>query len=113
MEGLVASPSPPPVGKNPRRGRREKPWPPAKQRKLLRLYVCTQSERLPLKRILERLKDGGFDPRFVHCWQFAGTAMQAAANSSATLDSATRTSTCGVCFPIAASTTGGHATWPP
>ncbi|AEO69739.1 18f3a705-95e0-48a6-8274-e67b9c1d19f1 [Thermothielavioides terrestris] len=49
----------------PRRGRREKPWPPGKQRKLLRLYVCTQSERLPLVRILERLKakDGSFDPR--------------------------------------------------
>ncbi|KAK3334100.1 hypothetical protein B0T19DRAFT_353081 [Cercophora scortea] len=46
-----------------RRGRREKPWPPAKQKKLLRLYVCTQSERLPLVRILERLKDGAFDPR--------------------------------------------------
>ncbi|KAK3339745.1 hypothetical protein B0T25DRAFT_362607 [Lasiosphaeria hispida] len=64
MEGLISSPSPPAgTGKNPRRGRREKPWPPAKQRKLLRLYVCTQSERLPLKRILERLKDGTFDPR--------------------------------------------------
>ncbi|KAK4448979.1 ankyrin repeat domain-containing protein 2 [Podospora aff. communis PSN243] len=62
MEGVISSPSPP-AGKNPRRGRREKPWPPAKQRKLLRLYVCTQSERLPLKRILERLKDGEFDPR--------------------------------------------------
>ena len=47
----------------PRRGRREKPWPPGKQKKLLRLYVCTQSERLPLVRILERLKDGTFDPR--------------------------------------------------
>ncbi|KAK0609744.1 hypothetical protein B0T17DRAFT_458507, partial [Bombardia bombarda] len=47
----------------PRRGRREKPWPPAKQKKLLRLYVCTQSERLPLVRILERLKDDSFDPR--------------------------------------------------
>ncbi|KAK3994214.1 hypothetical protein QBC44DRAFT_48642 [Cladorrhinum sp. PSN332] len=47
----------------PRRGRREKPWPAAKQKKLLRLYVCTQSERLPLVRILERLKDGNFDPR--------------------------------------------------
>ncbi|KAL2139126.1 hypothetical protein VTI28DRAFT_5735 [Corynascus sepedonium] len=47
----------------PRRGRREKPWPPGKQKKLLRLYVCTQSERLPLVRILERLKDGSFDPR--------------------------------------------------
>jgi len=64
MEGVISSPSPP-AGKNPRRGRREKPWPATKQRKLLRLYVCTQSERLPLKRILERLKDGGFDPRFV------------------------------------------------
>jgi hypothetical protein len=49
----------------PRRGRREKPWPPGKQKKLLRLYVCTQSERLPLVRILERLKDGSFDPRCV------------------------------------------------
>ncbi|KAL2272032.1 hypothetical protein VTJ83DRAFT_1403 [Remersonia thermophila] len=47
----------------PRRGRREKPWPHAKQKKLLRLYVCTQSERLPLVRILEILKDGSFDPR--------------------------------------------------
>ncbi|KAL2123665.1 hypothetical protein VTJ04DRAFT_30 [Mycothermus thermophilus] len=47
----------------PRRGRREKPWPRAKQKKLLRLYVCTQSERLPLVRILEILKDGTFDPR--------------------------------------------------
>ncbi|KAL1837316.1 hypothetical protein VTJ49DRAFT_4038 [Mycothermus thermophilus] len=47
----------------PRRGRREKPWPHAKQKKLLRLYVCTQSERLPLVRILEILKDGTFDPR--------------------------------------------------
>ncbi|KAK4167744.1 hypothetical protein QBC43DRAFT_136812 [Cladorrhinum sp. PSN259] len=47
----------------PRRGRREKPWPAAKQKKLLRLYVCTQSEKLPLVRILERLKDGNFDPR--------------------------------------------------
>ncbi|KAK4120252.1 ankyrin [Parathielavia appendiculata] len=47
----------------PRRGRREKPWPPGKQKKLLRLYVCTQSERLPLVRILERLRDGSFDPR--------------------------------------------------
>ncbi|KAK3400848.1 hypothetical protein B0T20DRAFT_153846 [Sordaria brevicollis] len=55
--------SPPGAGKYPRRGRREKPWPPSKQRKLLRLYVCTQSERLPLVRILERLKDGTFDPR--------------------------------------------------
>ncbi|KAK3494204.1 uncharacterized protein B0T23DRAFT_103339 [Neurospora hispaniola] len=57
------SSSPPGAGKYPRRGRREKPWPPSKQRKLLRLYVCTQSERLPLVRILERLKDGTFDPR--------------------------------------------------
>lgn len=64
MEGIVSSPSPPAGGgRNPRRGRREKPWPPAKQRKLLRLYVCTQSERLPLKHILEHLKDGGFDPK--------------------------------------------------
>ncbi|KAK1751450.1 ankyrin repeat domain-containing protein 2 [Echria macrotheca] len=63
MEGVVSSPSPPAAGRNPRRGRREKPWPRAKQRKLLRLYLCTQSERLPLKRILERLKDGAFDPR--------------------------------------------------
>jgi hypothetical protein len=47
----------------PRRGRREKPWPPGKQKKLLRLYICTQSERMPLVRILERLKDGSFDPR--------------------------------------------------
>ncbi|KAK4186715.1 hypothetical protein QBC35DRAFT_256508 [Podospora australis] len=47
----------------PRRGRREKPWPVAKQKKLLRLYVCTQSEKLPLVRILERLKDSTFDPR--------------------------------------------------
>ncbi|KAK4651034.1 hypothetical protein QC762_700480 [Podospora pseudocomata] len=46
-----------------RRGRREKPWPVEKQKKLLRLYVCTQSEKLPLVRILERLKDGTFDPR--------------------------------------------------
>ncbi|KAK3374648.1 hypothetical protein B0H63DRAFT_399475 [Podospora didyma] len=53
------SPSPPAA----RRGRREKPWPQAKQRKLLRLYVCVQSERLPLVRILEKLKDGTFDPR--------------------------------------------------
>ncbi|KAK0704017.1 hypothetical protein B0T26DRAFT_657435 [Lasiosphaeria miniovina] len=51
------------IAKNARRGRRVKPWPPAKQRKLLRLYVCTQSERLPLVRILERLRDGSFDPR--------------------------------------------------
>lgn len=58
--------SPPGAGKYPRRGRREKPWPPSKQRKLLRLYVCTQSERLPLVRILERLKDGTFDPRCDH-----------------------------------------------
>lgn len=47
----------------PRRGRREKPWPVEKQKKLLRLYVCTQSEKLPLVRILERLKDNTFDPR--------------------------------------------------
>lgn len=53
----------PPATKALRRGRREKPWPAAKQRKLLRLYVCTQSERLPLVRILERLRDGEFDPR--------------------------------------------------
>ncbi|KAK4196444.1 hypothetical protein QBC40DRAFT_300317 [Triangularia verruculosa] len=46
-----------------RRGRKEKPWPVDKQKKLLRLYVCTQSEKLPLVRILERLKDGTFDPR--------------------------------------------------
>jgi hypothetical protein len=65
MEGVISSPSPPAGGKNIRRGRREKPWPRAKQRKLLRLYVCTQSERLPLKKILEHLKDGAFDPRFV------------------------------------------------
>ncbi|KAK4098920.1 ankyrin [Parathielavia hyrcaniae] len=59
MAGASAAVSPP----APRRGRREKPWPPGKQKKLLRLYVCTQSERLPLVRILERLKDGSFDPR--------------------------------------------------
>ncbi|KAK4463887.1 hypothetical protein QBC42DRAFT_172526 [Cladorrhinum samala] len=47
----------------PRRGRREKPWPVSKQKKLLRLYVCTQSEKLPLIRILEKLKDGTFDPK--------------------------------------------------
>jgi len=63
MEVVTSSLSPPAAGKNPRRGRREKSWPVAKQRKLLRLYVCTQSERLPLKRILEQLKDGGFDPK--------------------------------------------------
>jgi hypothetical protein len=55
--------SPPPA----RRGRREKPWPAEKQKKLLRLYVCTQSERLPLVRILELLKDGSFDPRCASC----------------------------------------------
>ena len=48
----------------PRRGRREKPWPVSKQKKLLRLYVCTQSEKLPLIRILEKLKDGTFDPKY-------------------------------------------------
>ncbi|KAK3935163.1 ankyrin repeat domain-containing protein 2 [Diplogelasinospora grovesii] len=46
-----------------RRGRREKPWPPSKQKKLLRLYVCTQSEHLPLMKILERLKDDPFNPK--------------------------------------------------
>ncbi len=59
VAGTAGAVSPP----APRRGRREKPWPPGKQKKLLRLYVCTQSERLPLVRILERLKDGSFDPR--------------------------------------------------
>lgn len=59
VSGTSSAVSPP----APRRGRREKPWPPGKQKKLLRLYVCTQSERLPLVRILERLKDASFDPR--------------------------------------------------
>ncbi|KXX82480.1 Ankyrin repeat domain-containing protein 2 [Madurella mycetomatis] len=60
MEVATASRVSPPAA---RRGRREKPWPAEKQKKLLRLYVCTQSERLPLVRILELLKDGTFDPR--------------------------------------------------
>ena len=63
MMELVASTASAVSPPAPRRGRREKPWPPGKQKKLLRLYVCTQSERLPLVRILERLKDGSFDPR--------------------------------------------------
>jgi len=63
MMELVATTSSAVSPPAPRRGRREKPWPPGKQKKLLRLYVCTQSERLPLVRILERLKDGSFDPR--------------------------------------------------
>jgi len=64
MEVIESSTSlSPPATKSLRRGRREKPWPADKQRKLLRLYVCTQSERLPLVRILERLRDGEFDPR--------------------------------------------------
>jgi len=68
MAAACASlPSPPSGGgKCPRRGRREKAWPPSKQRRLLRLYVCTQSEKLPLVRILEKLKNGTFDPRWVH-----------------------------------------------
>ncbi len=65
MMDLVASAASAVSPPAPRRGRREKPWPPGKQKKLLRLYVCTQSERLPLVRILERLKDGSFDPRCV------------------------------------------------
>ncbi|KAL2015649.1 hypothetical protein VTK56DRAFT_5070 [Thermocarpiscus australiensis] len=60
MEVAIAAAVPLPAS---RRGRREKPWPPQKQKKLLRLYISTQSERLPLVRILERLKDGTFDPR--------------------------------------------------
>ena len=63
MMELVASASSAVSPPAPRRGRREKPWPPGKQKKLLRLYICTQSERMPLVRILERLKDGSFDPR--------------------------------------------------
>ncbi|KAM7190901.1 hypothetical protein V8F33_009212 [Rhypophila sp. PSN 637] len=63
MEVHSSSSLSPPATKALRRGRREKPWPAAKQRKLLRLYVCTQSERLPLVRILELLRDGDFDPR--------------------------------------------------
>lgn len=75
MMELVAATSSAVSPPAPRRGRREKPWPPGKQKKLLRLYVCTQSERLPLVRILERLKDGSFDPRCVNpllktgCWR--------------------------------------------
>ncbi|KAL2259802.1 hypothetical protein VTK26DRAFT_6387 [Humicola hyalothermophila] len=63
MEALASTTSTGVAPPAPRRGRREKPWPPGKQKKLLRLYVCTQSEKLPLIRILERLKDESFDPR--------------------------------------------------
>lgn len=62
----------PPASSNPVRGRGRPrvAWTPHRQRRLLRLYLCTPESELPLRSILELLNDHDFRPRYFAkiCW---------------------------------------------
>lgn len=64
-KGKVAKPSAAPGGAAPprRRGRPAIDWTRSRKRRLLRLYLCTPEAELSLKKILEILAEGPFQPK--------------------------------------------------
>jgi hypothetical protein len=63
-EGRITKPTVAPGGAPPRRrGRPAIDWTRSRKRRLLRLYLCTPEAELSLKKILEILADGAFQPK--------------------------------------------------
>ena len=63
-KGKVTKPSVAPAGAPPRRrGRPAIDWTRSRKRRLLWLYLCTPEAELSLKKILEILADGPFQPK--------------------------------------------------
>jgi hypothetical protein len=62
-KGKVTKPSVAPDAPPRRRGRPAIEWTRSRKRRLLRLYLCTPEAELSLKKILEVLADGPFQPK--------------------------------------------------